>query len=185
MLLSPFTHSLENGLNLPVITMFNPFRGAYGYSFVYFCVGGIIYENESKILSFSKSKRNVISVFGIVVSCFCLFVMGVLHSRLIKGEVWDIVWNGYDTIFTFLNVMFIYLLSLNYKKDIGFIRAISKNTLGIYFIHGLFLRLTIDVFEYDYLKNLPFNLVYSFAILCICLFISVLLKKIPLLKNLV
>ncbi len=184
-LLSPFTHLLENGLELPIITMFNPFRGSYGYSFVYFCVGGIMFEYKDKVLSIPKTKRNVISVFGILVSCVCLFVMGVLHSKLIKGEVWDIVWNGYDTIFTFLNVIFLYVLCLNYKKDYGFIRTVSTNTLGIYFIHGLLLRLTIGVFDFEFLRNLPFNLVYSFAILCICLLISIVVKKIPIINKLV
>jgi surface polysaccharide O-acyltransferase-like enzyme len=118
-------------------------------------------------------------------SCFCLFIVGVLHSKLIKAEVWDIVWNGYDTIFTFLNVIFIYILCLNYKKDYSFIRAISTNTLGIYFIHGLLLRLLNGIFTFDILRNLPFNLVYSFAIVCICLLISVLIKKIPIIRKLV
>ncbi len=184
-LLSPFTHSLENGLELPILTMFNPFRGSFGYSFVYFCVGGILGGNEDKILSISKTKRNVISVFGILISCSCLFTIGVLHSKLIKGEVWDIVWNGYDTVFTFLNVIFIYVLCLNYKKDYNFIRDVSLNTLGIYFIHGLLLRLTNGIFEFEILRNLPLNLVYSFVVLIICLLISKVMKKIPVLKKLV
>lgn len=165
--------------------MFNPFRGSFGYSFVYFCVGGILGEYEDKVLSISKTKRNVFAIFGIPISCTCLFAMGILHSKLIKGEVWDIVWNGYDTVFTFLNVIFIYVLCLNYKKDYSFIRNVSVNTLGIYFIHGLLLRLTKGIFEFEILCNLPFNLVYSFVILCICLLISIVMKKIPVLKKLV
>ena len=185
LLLSSFTHSLENGLELPILTMFNPFRGSFGYSFVYFCVGGILSEYEDKVLLISKTKRNVIPICGILISCTCLFAMGVLHSKLIKGEVWDIVWNGYDTVFTFLNVIFIYVICLNYKKDYSFIRNVSVNTLGIYFIHGLLLRLTNGIFEFEILRNLPFNLVYSFVILCICLIISIVMKKIPVLKKLV
>ena len=87
LLLSPFTNAFENGIDLPVVTMFNPFRGSYGYSFVYFCIGGIIGENKEKVLSISKKKRNIISIFGILVSCICLFVIGVLHSRYIKNEL--------------------------------------------------------------------------------------------------
>lgn len=185
LLLSPFTNMFENGIDLPVVTMFNPFRGSYGYSFVYFCVGGIIGENRDKILSISKKKRNIVSIFGILFSCACLFVIGVLHSRYIKNEVWDIVWNGYDFIFTFFNVIFIYTLSLNFTKENRFIKSISINTLGIYIIHGLVLRLTDGIFEIDSLCNLPFTLIYALAVLCICLLISMCMKKIPILKNLV
>ncbi len=185
LLLSPFTNLFENGIGLPVLTMFNPFRGSYGYSFVYFCVGGILGENKDKILSISKNKRNTISVFGILLSCFCLFVMGVLHSIYIKKDVWDIVWNGYDSVFTFFNVIFIYVLCLNFNKENRFISCISMNTLGIYILHGLLIRLTKGIFEIDALCNLPFNLVYSLAILCLSLLISVCMKKIPVLKRLV
>lgn len=185
LLLSPFTNAFENGIDLPVVTMFNPFRGSYGYSFVYFCIGGIIGENKEKVLSISKKKRNIISIFGILVSCICLFVIGVLHSRYIKNEVWDIVWNGYDSIFTLFNVIFIYALCLNFNKENRFISCVSKNTMGIYIVHGLLLRLTVGIFDVDAFCNLPFNLIFSLAILCICLLISMFMKKIPILKNLV
>ncbi len=185
LLLSPFTNMFENGIELPVVTMFNPFRGSYGYAFVYFCIGGIIGENKEKVLSISKKKRNIISAFGVLVSCACLFVIGVLHSRYIKNEVWDIVWNGYDSIFTLFNVIFIYALCLNFNKENRFIRCVSMNTLGIYIIHGLLLRLTAGIFEIDMLCNLPFNLIFSLAILCICLLISMCMKKIPIFKKLV
>ena len=182
---STFTHSFENGLDLPVITMFNPFRGIRGYSFVYFCVGGLMHEYKDRILSIPKFKRNVCSVLGIIISCTSLFLMGVVHSKFIDGAVWDIVWEGYDSVFTFLNVIFIYVLCLNYKKDCAFIKKISCNTLGIYFTHTLVLRLTKPIFTFEILQNIPFNLVYSFIVLCICLLISIIIKKIPLLKRLV
>lgn len=185
LLLSPFTNAFEKGIELPVVTMFNPFRGSYGYVFVYFCIGGIIGENKEKVLSLSKKKRNIISIFGILVSCVCLFVIGILHSRYIKNEVWDIVWNGYDSIFTLFNVIFIYALCLNFNKENRFISCISKNTMGIYIIHGLLLRLIDGIFENGMLCNLPFNLIFSLAILSICLLISMCMKKTPVLKNLV
>lgn len=185
LLMSTFTHSLETGLELPFVTMFNPFRGWWGYSIVYFCFGGIVRENKEKIISFSVKKRNVISLVGIVVSCSCLFAMGVLHSRFIHGQEWDIVWNGYDTIFTFLNVFFIYILTLNYKKDCKFIKEISVNTLGIYFMHGVLLKVTKEFLNFSCLRNLPLNLLYSFIILCACLVICITLRKIPYVKKLI
>lgn len=172
-------------INYPAIEMFNPFRGMYGYSFVYFCIGGLIYTYEEKIRSFSKVKRNLISSIGIIISCSMLFLVGIFYSK-VDGEIWDVVWNGYDTIFTFLNVIFIYVLSLSYSKDNRFISAISRNTLGIYILHSLIIMLTRPLIKsYGFLCNLPVNLVYSFAILCVCLLLCLAMKKIPFLRKLV
>ncbi len=171
-------------LNYPFITMFNPFIGFYGYSIVYFCVGGLIRTYESKIIEIPKIKRNTFSIFGIVISCTLLFLEGVFFTKNIDGKVWDVVWNGYDTIFTFLNVIFIYILSLNYTKDNGLIRVISQNTMGIYILHGLVLRLTQPWIKgHESICNLPFNIIYAFGIIFVCLLSSLIIKKIPLLKK--
>lgn len=176
-------HSIS--INFPAITMFNPFRGSYGYSFVYFCTGGLMYFYKDKILSISKLKRNLFSIIGIFLSCICLFLVGILYSKS-QGKLWDAVWYGYDTIFTFMNTIFIFILCLNYKKDNKFIRTISCNTLGIYFIHSLFIRLTKPYIKtVDLFCNIPMNLLYSFAILCVSLAVILIIRKIPLLKKLV
>lgn len=170
----------------PALTMFNPFIGSYGYSFVYFCVGGLICKYEDKILLIKKSKRNTIAVIGLFISCACLFMLGVYYSKYVDGQMWDVVWDGYDTVFTFFNVLFIYLLCLNYQINNTFIKNISNNTLGIYFIHGIIIRLTRPWIEdKEFLCNLPASILYSFLIVCICLLICLLLRKIPVLKKLV
>lgn len=172
-------------INYPAITMFNPFRGSYGYSFVYFCVGGLMYFYRDKILSISKLKRNLFSIIGIFISCICLFLVGIFYSKL-QGEMYDVVWYGYDTIFTFMNTIFIFILCLNYNKDHKFIRTISCNTLGIYFIHCFFIRLAKPYIEtVDLFCNIPMNLLYSFAILCVSLAVILIIRKIPILKKLV
>ncbi len=184
LLSSTVTHSLENGLEVPVITMFNPFRGAYGYSFVFFCVGGLTFTLKEKILKIKAYKRNLISVLGIFSSCVCLFIMGVLHSKFIKNEVWDIVWNGYDTIFTLLNVFFIYVLCLNFKNDFRIIKAISCNTLGIYFVHGLFISI-VERYFISAMNNFVFSIITALVILMCSLAVSYIMKKIPIIKKLV
>ncbi len=186
LLISSVTHSGYLSLEYPALKMFNPFRGSYGYSFVYFCVGGIVCAYEERILSVSRTKRNVIAFFGIIISSICLFFVGLFYTKYINGKLWDVVWNGYDTIFTFINVLFMYILCLNYKRENKFITAISCNTLGIYFVHGLIIRITIPWIKTQYiLCNLPVNLIYSFLITCVCLLICILLKKIPVLKRII
>lgn len=178
-------HCSLGRLDYPRITMFNPFN-KYGYAFVYFCFGGLIYTYEDKIRAFSKIKRNIISVVGIIVSCFLLFIIGLIKTHGANGNVWDVVWNGYDTIFTFFNLIFIYVLSLSYDKDIKFVKNVSCNTLGIYFIHKFFIRLTRPfIMSYGFLCNIPFNILYAFLIMCVCLLICLCFRKIPLLKKLI
>ena len=184
--LSTVSHHNLGSLNYPALTMFNPFRGSYGYSFVYFCVGGLIYKYEDRILSVKRAKRNTIAIIGLLVSCGCLFLVGVFYSKYFDGKLWDVVWNGYDTVFTFFNVIFIYLLCLNYQKNNIFIRNISYNTLGIYFTHGTIIRLTRPwIKTQDLFCNLPVNLLYAFLIVCVCLLICILLRKIPVLNKLI
>ena len=171
---------------LPILTMFNPFRGSYGYSFVYFCVGGLIHTYEPKILGISRLKRNMISIVGILISCVFLFSVGIFNTLFIDGKMWDVVWNGYDTIFTFFNVIFIYILSLNYTKNYTLVKSISKNTLGIYFTHGLVIRLTRPwIKTQDVLCNLPVNIIYALLILFVCLMICQLIHKIPIVKKII
>lgn len=171
------------GLNF--FNMFNPFRGIYGYAFVYFCVGGCFYQIKDKILNIDPLKRNISALLVMVASCICLWGIGICYSTA-SGEMWDVVWNGYDTIFTFVNVICIFVLCLNLNKDITIIRTISSNTLGIYFIHEIFIHLTRNLIKkHQFFCNIPFNIVYAIAILLICLMIALILRRIPLLRRLV
>lgn len=165
--------------------MFNPFRGIYGYAFVYFCVGGYFYQIKEKILNIGPLKRNILTLLVMVASCICLWGIGICYS-MGSGKMWDVVWNGYDTIFTLVNVICIFVLCLNLKKDIAIIRSISCNSMGIYFLHEIIIHFTQNVIkEYQFCCNIPFNIVYAIAILLICLMTALVLRRIPLLRRLV
>ncbi len=184
--IGPVTHHNLGDLNYPAFVMFNPFRGTYAFTIVYFCIGGLIYSYEDQILFVQKSKRNLISVAGTILCCAGLFLMGVYYSRYRDGKIWDVVWGGYDTVFTLFNVLFLYIFSLNYTGRNAFIESTSRNTLGIYFLHGLILRLTYPrVLSQAVFRNLPANILYTFFVLSICLFLCQLLRKIPIMKKLI
>lgn len=190
-ILSKATNQELGDLNYPGLTMFNPFYGepgrSAGYSFVYFCVGGLIYKYEDKILAFSKAKRNLIGAAGILLSCTGQFFLGLFFTKnILVTETWDVVFSGYDTIFTFCNVICIYVLSLSYTKDFRVVKSISANTLGIYFLHMIPIRLTMPwILQQEALCNFPFNILYAFLVIAVCVPVSMLLKKIPVLRNLV
>jgi len=165
---------------------FNPFRGIHGYSIVYFCIGGIAYDIIDKI---KFLKKEWICIATILVSMFGLFVVGVSLSH-ITGQYWDVVWNGYDTVFTFVNVVCIFSLCLHYKEKENLLREIifiiSSNTLGIYFVHVLFIQLLRPfIKEITILSNIPGNILYTVIILFVSLGTVLVLKKIPLLQRLV
>lgn len=165
--------------------IFNPLRGIHSFTFVYFCLGGIAYHFRNKINGLISKRTNVVSVTGIFVACLGLFGVGLCYSHG-AGTMWDVIWGGYDSVFTLFNVIFIYLLSLNWKKDLPVIRLISENTLGIYYIHWILLRCTrLYIAKYDIFMNFPCNLVYVVVILAGCLAICWLLQKSVILRNLI
>ena len=173
------------GVNYPAINTISPV-GMNGYAYVYFMVGGLLAKNEKRIISIPKWKRNSLSIIGIIISCSCLFLLGVAISKTGDGEVFDVVSRAFNSIFTFFIVISIYLLCLNYNKQSRFIERVSRNTLGIYFTHVLIIWFTCPFLtEIEVLCNIPFNLLYAFAVLCINLLICMIMKKIPLIRNLI
>lgn len=116
-----FRNSIIN-VDINLFHQFNPFRGIHGYSFVYFCVGGLIGLWHDKILCYMKRKKlliNTLSIIILLISCMSLTCWGIFYST-IQSNLHDIVWHGYDTIFTFINVISIYFLSLNYHPKAVF-----------------------------------------------------------------
>lgn len=96
------------------------------------------------------------------------------------------MWNGYDTIFTMLNVAGLLLLSLNFQKASRLITLISRNTLGIYLTHMLFVELLRPVAgQIQFFHSFGGNMIYALGILVISLLFVGLIRKISLLRNLV
>ena len=165
---------------------FNLFRGIYGYSFVYFCIGGTANAWKDKLKFLNKIWGNIVII---LLSMLGLFSVGIALS-FVQNNFWDVVWNGYDTLFTFINVFCIFSLCSRYKgKDNLFrkvIYTISSNTLGIYFIHVLFNQLLKPyIRKFEIISNIPGNIVYSLTVLFISLGCVLFIRKIPLLKRLV
>ena len=103
-----------------------------------------------------------------------------------QGEIWDVVWGGYDTIFVLATVLAIFVLCLSYSGKNNKIKLVSTNTLGIYFTHEIFIHLTRNYIQkITVANNLIGCFVYSLIILSVCLGISCLLKKLPYIKWLV
>lgn len=171
--------------NLNFFHMFNPLRGIFGYTIVYFCIGGLLFEYMAKIKQIRK--RYLYSLIGIFISSIGLAYYGMFCSK-VQGKTWDFVWNGYDTIFTFFNTLAIFILCLNYKTKNKIVKKviywISSNTLGIYILHMIFMQLTLGYVKYiPFLCNSFGNIIYALIVMTISLIGTIIIKKIPLIKK--
>lgn len=183
-------HSLidyPNVIKINVFNSFNPFQGIYWYDFVYFCGGGMIYKYVPRILEKLK-KFTVISIIAIPIAMALLTIWGVYVSRL-NAEVWDITWGGFDTLFTPVMVLSIFVISLNYNPGNKIVKktveAVSKNTLGLYLIHELYIFPTLKfVREIDVARNIPGDILYAICIVSACMATIWLIKKIPVVRKL-
>lgn len=114
-----------------------------------------------------------------------LFGFGYIASTY-QNKIWDNVWFGYDSIFTLVNVVAFFILSLNYTNvgKIGkLISLIGKNTLGIYLLH-IIVGIIIGPYYTKIISshNVLSDLVYSLFILILSLYLVLFLKKAPILK---
>lgn len=128
-------------------------------------------------------------------STLLLCLWGVFLSRQMQ-DFWDVVWYDYDSIFTLINVIIIYLLSRSYHIPTGggkcreyvgrYIRLVGSNTLGIYFMHMLFLQLgeRWDLVHLPFMQNYFSLALYAFIVMNLCLIIALLMKKIPIVRKL-
>jgi len=169
----------------PFFHIFDPVSGNFGIGIVYFCLGGIAVSLEERLLQIPARVRNTVAGPGLLLGCTGLALMGWKFSQYL-GYPWELVWFGYDTVFTAWNVLCLYVLALNRTRESRLLQIISANTLGIYLIHDLFHKaLTPMTFQYPLLRTLPGTLVYALVLLVLSLLVSLVLKKIPLLRQLV
>ena len=171
--------------DLPVFYMFNPF-GYYMYlGITYFCLGGTAWALEGYLRKVPALWRNLAAAAGLVLCCGALGILGWRFS-LYLGYTWDLVWNGYDTLFTLGSVVCLYVLSLNLTRDIPLLRLISANTLGIYLIHDLFHKwLSAYTAPIPAMQTLSGTLLHSAMVLALSLMTCLILKRIPVIKYLI
>ena len=171
--------------NLPVFNQFQPLAYSTKMGVAYFCLGGTAWALEKHLLRIPARWRNLAAALGILVCCGMLGMLGWRFSLYLKG-LWDVVWNGYSTVFTLGNVLCLYILSLNWKRDIPILSQISANTLGIYLTHDLIHKLLgPTVSQFAAMRTLPGTILYATGLLLLTLGVCLVLRKIPLVKHLV
>lgn len=158
---------------------FNIFNGIRGYVFVYFCVGGYSFKFKEYIMKYQK-KLNVLAIASLLISGTCLMVLGMFYSVPRDSDLWDVVWNGYDTMPTLINVVCLFVLSLNFQIESNLIRKISENTLGVYFVHWVLIEIFAPIFtRYVLLQSLFGCVLLSIIVLVSSLLVVLFVKKLP------
>lgn len=163
---------------------FNAFRGIYGYSIVYFILGGLFFEYKEKF--YDKIWVNI-AACTIVISMILLTLYSILMSKS-NGELYDIVWFGYDSIPTLCMVISLFIISLRYKENHRILKLIGitgRNSLGIYFTHVIWGNVFLKYFrQLPYSDNIITNVLFGLFILLISLISVLLLNKVPVVKKL-
>lgn len=181
--------------NKNILLGYNPITIRHSYSLLYFMVGGTIGLYHDKLIGLFKKRMNLFlscSLLVVICSSVLLGLYGIYVSRL-DGNVWDNVWSGYGTIFTFSSVISLYVASLSYhSKGNGvnrLIKIISCNTLGIYFLQDFYTE-AFGKFCMPHLSACGLIDDYSEKIICcllimlLCLLTALLIKRIPILQKL-
>lgn len=174
------------GIAINNVSKINPF-GSSTAMLLFYIIGGIVYRYN--IYEKFENKKIIIRIIS-----FIVMIIGIVGLVFIKkcqsGTLeWRYIWlvNGYNYISTIIMSvgLFIFLQGIQFKfKFINKIfTIIGKNTMGIFYLHVLVLEFRSKINFVH--KGSLVNGLKSLAIVIICVCISGILKKIPLIKKLV
>lgn len=168
-----------------LVDPFNPIKGFRAYSLFYFISGGILF-NKLKENKFKISNNKLI--IAILLSLLFLFMYGCIMS-VSNNKLYDTVWNGYDTIMTFIICVSIFVMAFRMEEKLenisSIISLVGSNTLGIYLLQGM-----VGAYLHPFYKQLNnngsiiMNIVFAITIMMVSLLITLIIKKIPILKKL-
>ncbi len=162
------------------------FSGYY-WVWVYFIIGGLLGRRNDWYANFATSLPQLSSVF--LISLTGLFLYGVIVSPSLGGTMFDNGWDGYYSIPCLLMTLSMFLAARRVPHMDGrageFIASIGTNTLGIYFIHLLVIKLSNPYVYEISSSSITMHLLYSLFILIFSWIMAVVLRQIPLANYLV
>lgn len=171
--------------NFPFFHMFNPISGNFGMGLTYFCIGGVLRSLQPRLEAVAPRRRNLAAGVGLAVCCGLLLCLGYGYS-LLSAQTWDVVWNGYDTVFTLGSTLCLFTLSLSIPKSGRLLRAVSENTLGVYLMHIIFQELLGKGFAaVPAFASFWGSCLYAGAVGAASLAVCLVLRRIPVLKGLI
>ncbi len=172
---------------------FNVLRGLYGFSFSYFCLGGLLWSKQEVLARMVQGKARL-GFAGLIVASTVLMTLWGGFATAVKGDYWDPVWNGYGTIYTLCNTLAFFVLAMSYEGGgrclERVVSLVSGNTLGIMFVHnivitGLNLLIWGNEFFSAFVASFLGSVSFAVVVLAISTAITVGLKKIPVVRQIV
>lgn len=167
-----------------------PFSG-YSNMLFYFIIGALLFEYKTQIKLWLnvKKERKFIPLFLMCVGMIGLIMVKFFYTR-------SFLWNdyflpdGYRRISTIFFSLGMYLMIQYYSKNkINSICAkyIGKNTMGIFYLHFLVLEWYYQHYHerIQQYYSVGLNIIKTCIVIAICIAITNILKKIPLLRELV
>jgi len=170
-------------------TMFNPVAKIPAFTLVYFCAGGFLDDILGWLRKFPRRRVNLLCAVGLAVFCGIHAVDFGLLWKAANNYICPI-WYGYGTVTGIAITACILTLCTNYRgtwaPGARLLEWISRNTLGIYFLHIILFYLFLRrLMTFRPLYNLPGNLLCGALTVLACAGIVSAFKKIPGLKQLV
>ncbi|MDR0536261.1 MAG: acyltransferase [Puniceicoccales bacterium] len=185
-----------------VLADYNVFAYHYSFALAYFMAGGLFLHHYNKagnakanagekdIQSLSRTQSRLLPSCAAGVLLFAIaatMLWGVFLSR--KSGVFDAVFPEYSSILAFVATLSLaYLVSRvkdNFLGTGGIVRLIGKNSLGIYFLHIPILDpLRLLFRHFSIAPGMFSNFILAVLLLFSSLLMTLLLKKIPVVREL-
>ena len=186
------TWSTLTGRNLLKISIssFVPFGGYTNMLFFFIC-GAFLFQYRENINAWIEEKtwRRWLPVLSFVAGTAGLVFVKFCETGLVSwGGVYIV--SGYNRFSTVLTAFGLYFILSRWKigkvgRFIG--RYVGTATMGIYFIHRPILVLFQDVFShyYEVYGSFGLNVLKTVVAVVICVFATMIVRKIPLVRELV
>ena len=138
------------------------------------------------------SKRSTIIIYVLSITGLLMHIIGTYNLSIKAGEI-VMIFKGYNNVPCITYSVGIFLFFKNHDgRKLPFdklIQFLGNYTFGIYLIHIYIMWLLDDYFFYNIFKISSISIVYRLVAPFIIIFISTLvvclIKKIPILKNIV
>ena len=172
-----------------VLSVLNPLGATRGFPFVYFCLGGLLPEMQ-KLLEkrFPKTGRRNLFLSVLMVVSAAVHTLWFLFLYRKSGHYVCPVWNGYNTVSGMVISVCALFLCLNWQGNCTWLQrvfqVVSENSFGIYLLHmmpALVLRVWLPVW-FPWLYSQGGNVLAAAVIIAICVPISMLIRRIPLIR---
>ena len=166
--------------------LFLPLSGTrYSSMLFYFLMGGLIVKYKDKLDTVSSG----VCVVGAAVGVVLLYLEWRLNSSY-SGETYDNIFLSCDNLPCLLLTVCVFVLGLRcegfLRKRSGLcslLKTVGSNTMSVYYFHWILISTVFEVFHVT--DGLFFNLLKASALTAVSVLISLVFKKIPVLRRLV